>query len=46
MDGKIEHPTIVSATIRSKPNIAKIVYPHINKNINTGIYFKHNIANL
>lgn len=44
IEGNIEHPTIVSAIINSKPKIANIVYPHIAKNIITGMYFKHNIA--
>lgn len=44
IEGNIEHPTIESANIKLHPATAKIVYPHINKNIIIGIYFKHNIA--
>jgi hypothetical protein len=40
----MEHPTMESANIRLHPATAKIVYPHINRNIITGIYFRHNIA--
>jgi hypothetical protein len=44
IDGKIEQPTTISAITRSTPIIASIVYPHIDKNIITGIYFKQYIA--
>lgn len=44
MDGKIEHPTTMSVITRSTPITARIVYPHIDKNIITGIYFKQYIA--
>ena len=44
IEGRIEHPTIVSAIISSAPTTANPIYIHINRNIITGIYFKHNIA--
>ena len=46
IDGRIEHPTIVSAIINSNPKTAHNVYDHIRINMITGIYFKHNIATL
>ena len=44
MEGKIEQPTTMSVITRSTPITASIVYPHIDKNIITGIYFKQYIA--
>ena len=41
IEGKIAHPTTVSAIQKLIPNKAKIVYVHINKNITAGMYFKH-----
>ncbi len=44
--GKIEHPAIVLENGNVIWNTAQIIYNHINKNITTGMYFKHSIVAL